>query len=277
MSDKIFIKGNVKNRELLRGKNKLPLADKVDKETLIKTIEEKNELIKDSATKSVTEQGKGKTARIPIKGENTTEYFKNHQIPKPEPLPKPEVKTSKLNQVISKVDDLVEKAIPYIDNVIEKTAPYIDDVAKGLGAVAKVGGIASGVIGFLNPESTATDAQMEEVERRHEQESQQKVEEPNKHETPPRIENIQGIQNLSAVEKENITSVFKDWAETEQPSYLQGMEKEIEVEQPSYLQGMEKNTSNLEFEIDEIATELPSMDMDMDGDSGSDGGDGGSE
>lgn len=249
MSDKIYKSGNIKNREFLADKNRLPLADKVDEKTLAKTIQEKNELIKDSVEEAINGQGKDGTARIQIKGENTTEYFKNNPLPKPESISKPEVQISKTSQFISKVD-----------NIVEKVVPYLDDTAKVIGGIAKVSTPITAVVGFFNPESTATDKEMG-VHLLNKGIPHPPEKEVEKTETSPRLENIQNIENLSATEKENMLSVFKDWAETEQPSYLQDMEKSTEI-----------GNSDLTFETDEI-----SMEFSDDGDSGSDGGGEGGE
>ena len=190
----------------------------------------------------------------------------------------------------------------------------MDDAGKILGEVGKFGGAASGIVGFFNPESTATDEEMglQQLNKAENQQDEkvnpQKIFEPQSlgnieieseslEEIPQTLneESIQLIQNET--EKEKVMSMMKD-NDIDKPSFLPnqlGKEKDIQMDNSlsTAMETEEKERIMLAMRDSEVLqpsflndierNEPPLLDIEigepsLDGDSdGGDGGDGGGD
>ena len=216
-----------KNKELLTGKNTLATKEGVNKDTVKQLIDEKNAVKKESAVKAVAEQGKGQEARVPKLEGN--DYYKNNPLPKPD---KP-VRTPASKGKGSSLKGLGQQVAKGLEELADKASPYIDEAAEGLGKAAKFGGIIGGVVGFLNPESTATDEEMG-IEQLN---SIDQVE-------PPLFD--------SAEERDEVFETMASF-EPEKPDFLKELEPDIEMDYDTFDMGepsMDSDSGNGGMDLD---------------------------
>jgi len=196
-----------KNQELLDSKNTLATKEGVNKESVKQLIDDKNAVKRDSAVKAIGEQSKGQEVRVPKLEGN--DYYKNNPLPKPkEPTPS----TAKKGNSLKGVGQQIAKGM---EEIFEKATPYIDDIAKGAGGLMKVGGVASGIVGFINPESTATDEQMRLDELNAEHSIEQTT--------------LETSMFSSNEERDEVFQTISSF-ENEKPDFLKDLDPDIEME-----------------------------------------------
>ena len=183
------------NEKSIGGKSSLPEKDgeAVDWKKLTEEELEEKKYDKEAHTKKLDEAFAEKESRAIKDYENRVTKVNTPEPPKAE------------KKLIEKIDDLVDKA----GQGLNKAAPYLDDAIK-------IGSKALGVVSAFIPESTATDEEM----RLHALNADEQA--------PPTLDEIENVEQLSEVEQERILDVFSGFDDRDTPEYLKGMELDIE-------------------------------------------------
>lgn len=191
-----------KNERLIGGKNSLPSKEgKVDLEKIVANQPENSRegqfFDKETWQKNVDE-GKELQAK------------KNVPDVK-EPSSKSTVGKETAKQIVDKIDDLVDE----VGQGLKKAAPYLDDAAKVIGEMGKYGGIVGGVVGFFNPESTATDEEM-------------RLDELNAEHNPEQL-TLEAPLFSSQEERDEVFETMSS-LESEKPDFLKDLEPDLEID-----------------------------------------------
>ncbi len=243
------------NEKMIGGENSLPKREG--------DIINHEKIAEDAENRKVKQQEFDKKLNTEKTNESFTEKDKRAIKEYENRLSKPTQIES--DKPISKIADKIDEIVDDVGKELKKIAPYLDDIAKGIGEFSKFGGLAGGVIGFLNPESIVDD----ETEQKSLKEWEEK-----------QNQSTERAMNSTAKEMRNLIFDIKEIESpirNDEPIIIEENERTQIIDLINDFQSEIKSAFPLEKEkIVNKPMEIDIGDPSMDSTDGSDGSDGGS-